>query len=521
MAPDMATTPLDVEILAPDDPPPAPRKSSRAPKPASKIVESQQPPDTIALKKPNATRSSTRTPEISQPSALPTQESMDISGIRLSMMVMMIENMYQAMKAMEEKQQGQGNLTQLEIMMRQVLQARQQERQEHQQVLQATQQAREQERQEHQEALRAVLQAKEQEQEQYREALQAEQRMQNELKQEQNRLRAMLEQKIQEQGRLIAEVATRDAEHTEQVKMLMQRVEKMESQLDKIETKLNIIPCETPSYAEVARTPPSSQPSNLRTFSGSMTPSTITDTIYCTIDTSRVGEEDKPKAQLAAVRQAIEKEIRETERRETWRCVAVTKDPKNINRIRVTCRDEAELQKVKEAAQKTAARGARLLRDQLYSVKVDNANRSVILDEKGKPRPEAIQALSVENGVHIAKIDWLSRKDNGKAYGSMVIHVTRGTDAARLLDERYFHVAGESAYTRPFEPRNGPVQCYNCQQLGHKAFSCAEPQVCGKCAGTGHHHSDCQATVPKCVPCGGPHESFSKNCRVLYPARHG
>jgi hypothetical protein len=26
--------------------------------------------------------------------------------------------------------------------------------------------------------------------------------------------------------------------------------------------------------------------------------------------------------------------------------------------------------------------------------------------------------------------------------------------------------------------------------------------------------------VPKCVPCGGPHESFSRRCPKLYPARH-
>jgi hypothetical protein len=24
----------------------------------------------------------------------------------------------------------------------------------------------------------------------------------------------------------------------------------------------------------------------------------------------------------------------------------------------------------------------------------------------------------------------------------------------------------------------------------------------------------------KCVPCGGPHESFSRNCRKLYPSQH-
>jgi hypothetical protein len=50
----------------------------------------------------------------------------------------------------------------------------------------------------------------------------------------------------------------------------------------------------SPSYAAIARTPPTSQPSNLPSFSsGSLTPSTMTDTLYCTIDTSSMNEEDK------------------------------------------------------------------------------------------------------------------------------------------------------------------------------------------------------------------------------------
>ncbi|KAK7177728.1 zinc knuckle [Paraphaeosphaeria sporulosa] len=80
----------------------------------------------------------------------------------------------------------------------------------------------------------------------------------------------------------------------------------------------------SPTYADIARTPPSSQPSNLRAISGTTTPSAITGTIYCTIDTSRVETENKPEAQLSAVRQAIEKQIRETQGQETWRCAAVT-----------------------------------------------------------------------------------------------------------------------------------------------------------------------------------------------------
>jgi hypothetical protein len=248
--------------------------------------------------------------------------------------------------------------------------------------------------------------------------------------------------------------------------------------------------------------------------------STRTDTLYCTVDTSRIPEENKSKAQPGTIREGIEKEMRTTEGRANWRCAAVIRDARNSDRIRIACRDEAELQQVKEAVEKVAVTGTRVLRDQLYPIKVDNANRTAILDQEGKVLPGAVEILGKENNVQIAKIAWLSKKDSGKAYGSVVIYLTKGSDAARLLQEQYFHIAGESGYTGIFEPRNGPKQCYRCQELGHKAFSCTKSQICGKCAQQGHHHSECQEVIPKCVPCGGPHESFSRNCRVLYPTQH-
>jgi peptidoglycan hydrolase CwlO-like protein len=53
----------------------------------------------------------------------------------------------------------------------------------------------------------------------------------------------------------------------------------------------------SPSYAEVTRTPPESQPSTLQSLSSmNTTPSNMTDTLYCTVDTSRVEEGDKSKA---------------------------------------------------------------------------------------------------------------------------------------------------------------------------------------------------------------------------------
>jgi hypothetical protein len=292
--------------------------------------------------------------------------------------------------------------------------------------------------------------------------------------------------------------------------------EKIQNQVSGIQ-----IPSASPSYATVARTPPDSQAGNVRNLSSMNTTSpSVTETLYCTVDTSRVEEGQKSQVQPGMIRKAIEEEIRTVDGRANWRCAAVIRDARNVDRIKVVCRDEIELQRVKEVAQKKLTTGARVLRDQLYPIKVDNAKRLAVLDRGGQVLPEAAEALGEENEVHIAKIAWLSKKDTGKAYGSMVIYVTKASEAARLLQGQYFHVAGESAYTRTFEHRQGPQQCYRCQELGHKAYSCTKVQVCARCAKQGHHHSGCHAEIPRCALCQGPHEAFSKVCRALYPPTH-
>lgn len=219
------------------------------------------------------------------------------------------------------------------------------------------------------------------------------------------------------------------------------------------------------------------------------------------------------------VRAAVEKEMRTRENLENWRCRAVTVDHATQSRIRIACRDEDEYQLVKRAAEKIGA-GSRVLRDELYPVKIDNVKRTAVLDEKDEIRAGAAEAFGEENGTTVAKIAWLSKKDIPKAYGSMVVYVTRKSDARRLVAEGYFHAGGESGTTSAFEHRPRPGQCYNCQELGHKAYQCRKTQRCGRCAKDGHHHKSCSEEVMKCVLCGGPHESFSRNCQMLYPRQH-
>ena len=268
------------------------------------------------------------------------------------------------------------------------------------------------------------------------------------------------------------------------------------------------------SYAEVARTPPGSVPSNIRSLSSANT-TDGTDILYCTVDTSRI---DDPSA--GVIRSMIETEIRAKLDQANWRCRAVTLDRKNSHRVRVACRNEEEHCLVKQVAEDKTPHGARVLRDELYPVKVDNVNRLAVLDDLGDIRAGAAAAFGQENDVQVAKVAWLSRRDANKAYGSMVVYMTKASEAKKILHEGFFYAGGESGYTAPFERRPRPEQCYNCQAIGHKAFQCSKPQVCGKCAKEGHHHSACNAIVPKCASCDGPHEAFSRNCRRLFPSRH-
>jgi hypothetical protein len=233
-----------------------------------------------------------------------------------------------------------------------------------------------------------------------------------------------------------------------------------------------------------------------------------------------MAENGNERMSAGPIRATVETEIRKMEDHIHWRCRAVTVDPKNTNRIRIACRDEAEHQLVKKVAEAKIGAGARVLRDELYPIKVDSVNKAAVLDENDEIRAGAAAAFSEENEATVAKIAWLSSKASAKAYGSMVVYLTKGTDARRLLADGFFHAGGESGVTSTFEYRPRPMQCYNCQEIGHKAFQCKNVQKCAKCATEGHRHSNCDQTVLKCVPCGGPHESYSKNCRKLYPSRH-
>ncbi|KJZ69709.1 hypothetical protein HIM_10903 [Hirsutella minnesotensis 3608] len=169
------------------------------------------------------------------------------------------------------------------------------------------------------------------------------------------------------------------------------------------------------------------------------------------IDTSRVEEQDRGRAQIGSIRQAIESEVRAKARR-----------PGGTGQG-----SRAEDSSDWSSSDEGSALPSQRRQCQSYRV----------LDGEGNILQGAAEALGAENNVTIGKITWLSNKETGKAYGSMVVYVTKKNDAKKLLDGKYSDLAGESACTNPFEPRKGPIQCYNCQEIGHKAFRCKKPKT--------------------------------------------
>ncbi|EXK76700.1 hypothetical protein FOQG_18569 [Fusarium oxysporum f. sp. raphani 54005] len=322
--------------------------------------------------------------------------------------------------------------------------------------------------------------------------------------------------------RMAEEVARATAQMAQELSQVRDQLTQVCGELEQTRLQLDMLnKTETPrssvqSYADAARMTSTSMSSQSSSAARSATP----EPVFCTVDTSRVPEDHLGDATPTMIRKTVEQEMRQSSDQPHWRCVAVTRDGRNANRLRIIGRNEEEIQKIKTILETRKAPGARVLRDQLYPIKVDSMNRMAVFDQAFNILPGAIEALNQENEVQIAKVAWLSRKANPKSYGSMVVYLTKSSDAKRLLQEHYFLVAGESAYTSVFEQTTGPEQCYNCQELGHKAYACSKPRVCARCAAEGHHHSECQAQIPKCVLCSGPHESFSRNCLKLHPRRH-
>ncbi|XP_065311860.1 uncharacterized protein [Dermacentor albipictus] len=99
---------------------------------------------------------------------------------------------------------------------------------------------------------------------------------------------------------------------------------------------------------------------------------------------------------------------------------------------------------------------------------------------------------------------------------NVIVHVCRlgNTRCVRLTFKGdclppYVKVGHFRHQVRPFIPR--PMQCYNCQKIGHVKGVCRNSAVCPRCAEP-HSEDNCSAIKLKCPNCQGDHCASSKDC---------
>ena len=104
-----------------------------------------------------------------------------------------------------------------------------------------------------------------------------------------------------------------------------------------------------------------------------------------------------------AVRKRIEDEIHKGEDM-AFKCRAIARDNRTKQRLRILCRGEEELDVVKRAATAIVMEGARVLRDQLYPIKIKNLRTDAILQPNRVVKEDALAALNDSNNTQLAKL---------------------------------------------------------------------------------------------------------------------
>ncbi len=111
----------------------------------------------------------------------------------------------------------------------------------------------------------------------------------------------------------------------------------------------------------------------------------------------------------------------------------MTRDIKNHNYIQIIGRDVQKTKMIKEVIKKIIISDLKVLRDQLYFIKVNNIYRDDVLSIKKLLLLEIIESLKKKNEILVTKMIWINRKNNDKVYSFIIIYLHRGSDVNRLL----------------------------------------------------------------------------------------
>jgi hypothetical protein len=177
---------------------------------------------------------------------------------------------------------------------------------------------------------------------------------------------------------------------------------------------------------------------------------------------STTHQREKP----GAVRKHIDDALAEHEPTKEIQCRGISRSPKDPNKFKVIFGNEWQAQTVRQNQEWLQSRfpGAKLQAEKWYPVRADAVCKLSVLDNplSATIKPDIVPQIGNENGVTIRKLQWLSKADAEKAYGSMIVYLASRDDAVKLLREGMMDVDGETSFIRPFERRLGPVRCFKC-----------------------------------------------------------
>ena len=123
----------------------------------------------------------------------------------------------------------------------------------------------------------------------------------------------------------------------------------------------------------------------------------------------------------------------------------------------------------------------------------------------------------VADGYPVLNIRQLKKtqySENGtKTYKELPIWVLTLLTNKTIRDfDKLKHIWNCKIKIEEYQGKVGTIQCFNCQNFGHKAGWCTAQPVCMKCAKK-HSTKTCTETkVVRCTNCNGPHTANDKSC---------
>ena len=200
------------------------------------------------------------------------------------------------------------------------------------------------------------------------------------------------------------------------------------------------------------------------------------------------------------------------------------------DRVSVNFASEIDADKAREHTEwlNAALPEAKIKSEEWYPIKCDIVAKQAVLDtdknDDRSLRTSICEDFKKDNSTQdldctAYKARWLSRPNNNKNMGSLVIWLKNRFTAEHMLStgRAVFGAYGALCSRYVKDINDGP--CYNCNTYGHMQSNCRKPTKCGICS-QGHNTRDCtNKSTPKCPACAGSHAVYDRTKCPRHP-RH-